>query len=298
MKLKISKSFFALIVLIQSATSKTQLSSADVGKFLFEYRSLSLAVLEIIRSLSDEASVLSIIKVTSQDVDAEKIDLFTETIAKGVDCLLELHTRDCDETTTMKQNALLVFANGMKIWEIEKFLLSLKFESHGKLLIVVLNKVSSDSSIKLMLDIMWLKFTLNVHVLTIALNDDVHLNTFFPYAKDWCGQVHPVVWNVYRNETFIMQREHFPQKNVNLYQCSLRVAVFNAPPYMLVFLSENGTIDVDGADGNMLETLAEQLNFVINYTIVSEDVRWGELYANQSATGAMAIVRSYSLVCC
>lgn len=310
MKLKSSKTCFVvvLLVLIQS----TSLSSA--GKTTLneitnsvEHQRLSQAVREIIRSLDvgsngDTPSATDVIKVTSHDVHGKDIDPFTETVLRNINGLFEFHIRDYDITKNIKRtrhNALLIVSKAMPEREIEEFLLSYNFESQKKLLIILLDKTFSPLqphiklTVQALLEIMWRKFTLNVHVVTAASNGDVIFHTYFPFTKDFCGQVHPVVWNIYRNGTFVMQREHFPRKNENLFRCALNVAVFNAAPYMIV-LDDSGAIDVDGVDGKLLKTLANELNFTIKYNVVSDDWRWGEIYANQSATGALKLV---SLFC-
>lgn len=297
MKLKISQSFLAIIVLIESAP----LSSADkmmlnVITDSAQHKTLSQAVIEIIGSLDgDKPSATNVIKVTS-DVDAGTIDLFTETIKRNINGPSEIHIQNNDNLNikhfTCRHNAVLI-VNQMTLREIENFLWPLNCESSRKFLIIFLEKETIsplESSIKLMLDIMWRKFILNVHVVTLKGNGDVHLYTFFPYTKDFCGQVHPVVWNIYRNDSFIMKREHYPRKTDNFHQCKLNVAVFDVPPYMIIRNTTNGVIDVEGADGELLKTLSNELNFSINFTVVSEDVRWGEIYANRSATGALGLV--------
>lgn len=295
-----SKTFLVIILLIESAT----LSSA--GKTMLnvitdsaEHRSLSQAVTEIIRSLEgDTPSAMAVIKVTSHDADAKYIDLFTETIVRNINGLFEFHIQDYDKVEAnmnwTRSNALLIVpkitSDSMR--RVEQFLLSWKFELQLKLLVVFLDKnyTPLESDIKLLLDLMWRKFIVNVHVVSLERNGDVTLNTYFPYTKDFCGQVHPVVWDIYRNNTFLRQRDFFPRKNDDFFQCALHVAVFNAAPYMIV-LDENGTIDVDGVDGRLLETISSELNFSINYIVLSEDLRWGEIYANQTATGATELVR-------
>ena len=292
--------FTILVVLTNLMQSASPLSSA--GKMILNEitdpagHQVSQAVIKIIRSLvGDRTSAMDVIKVTSLDVDMKNIDLFVETVIRNNHGFFEYRIRDYSKTK-VTQNDVLLIVDYCSTREIENFLLSCKFESHKKVLIVLLGKTFPPlkGHIKLMLDIMWRKFILNVNVVTVTSspqrNGDVHLNTYFPFSKDFCGQVHPVVWNIYRNGTFLSRREHFPRKNENLFKCPLNVAVFDAPPYMKV-LNESGTIDVDGVDGNLLKTLSNELNFNINYEVVSEDVRWGELYANQSATGAIELVR-------
>lgn len=141
-----------------------------------------------------------------------------------------------------------------------------------------------------MLDITWRNFITNVHVVTIESSEDVTLHTYFPYTKDFCGQVRPMIWNIYRDGKFIMQRDNFPRKDENFFGCPLIVAIFDAAPYMIIH-NESETIDVSGVDGNALKTISCKLNFSVNVTVISEDLRWGELYDNNTATGASELVR-------
>lgn len=61
-------------------------------------RTLSQAVREIIRSLDgDTPSATFVIKVTSQDLDARNIDLFTEAIVRSNNGLLKLPILDNDQ---------------------------------------------------------------------------------------------------------------------------------------------------------------------------------------------------------
>ncbi|CRL04606.1 CLUMA_CG017674, isoform A [Clunio marinus] len=230
---------------------------------------LSQAVTKIVKSLEgDKPSATHIIKVTTHKADAKSIDPFIETIA----------------TTA---NVLLIVSKIMSNRKMEKILLSCSGTSQQKFLIVLLKPFGN--SIKLMLDIMWRKFILNVHVVTLEANGDVALYTYFPFTKDFCGQVHPVVWNIYRNGAFVTQREHFPRKDKNFFRCTLDVAVFNVPPFTL-FINESTNFDVSGVDGNLIKVLSVELNFTINWIIVSDDLRWGEIYANYSSTGATNLV--------
>lgn len=312
---------------LSSADKNTMLNVITRSKDSGEHQSLFQAVRKIIRSLDGDmpSAMISVIKVTSHDArvaaspahvdgDARYIDPFTETIVRNINVLFEFYIQDYDggvsreatskTTSTIKRtrnHALVILSQTMSSREIEVFLLSHNFESQKKVLIVVLldetfsplrnQQQQQQHHIKLMLDIMWRKFILNVHVVTQERNGDVHLNTYFPFTKDFCGQVHPVVWNIYRSGAFVAtQSEHFPRKDENLWQCSLDVAVFNAPPYMTV-LNKTGTIDVGGVDGNLVKSLAKKINFTINYVVLEENLRWGEIYANQTATGAIGMVR-------
>jgi anti-anti-sigma regulatory factor len=271
MKLKISNFFLIFnFLLIESASLSSE-----------QHQSLSQAVLEIIGSLDegDAASAkLSVIKVTSLEADDIVIDLFIEVIVRGFGGVLEIH----DEPTPTRNHALIIATSALSI---EKFLRSFRFDPQNKLIVTIVASSPSAAAVKRMLDVMWRKFILNVHVVTREGNGDVALSTYFPFGEDFCGQVHPVVWNIYRKGAFVEQRDHFPRKTDDFHRCQLSVAVFNAAPYMVL----NGS-DVEGVDGNVLKTLARELNFSINYVYVSDDERWGEIHANRSATGALELV--------
>lgn len=291
-------SFKILLILVIASLMKSVSSmTTNSPDHETDHLYLSQAAIEVVGSLTnDTPSIVDIIKVTSDNADTRVVNLIIETIVRNIDKVFQYRIQDYEERITMENNALLVVSDAISSHEIEHFLMSLSYNSHKKVLIVFLDTTSSvlQHRIKLILNTMWRKFILNVAIINV--NDgEVHLNTYFPFSNDFCNQVHPVLWNIYRNGAFESPRDHFPQKNQNFFKCQLSVAVFHMPPYMFV-INESGTVEVDGVDGNLLKTLSKKLNFAINYVIVPEDVRWGGLYANQTATGAMELVSEFLLL--
>lgn len=261
------------------------------------HQKLSEAVVEIVRTLeSDKPSVTLITK------SASGVDPFTETISRRLNGEIPIQIYSSIRTWN---GVLLIVLNGTAIYEVESVLVPLNITSQEKVLIVLedIESVPSESAIKLILETMWQKFVLNVVVLLDRNDEEVHLYTFFPFTKDFCGQVHPVLWNIFKNNAFAEKREHFPSKTKDFSQCELSVAVFNAPPYM-VLSNQSGTIDVEGVDGNILKTLASKLNFLLKFSIISEDLRWGEIkdsklanktQTNQNVSGALGMVSEFIL---
>lgn len=286
------KSIFLTIFLLSSAEFlQKKIPSTGISD---RHKNLSNAIKEVVRSF-DTPSAMCIIKVcANEDITDEIADDLTESLAANNDDVKEIYARnysDVNASRKIRMNAVLIFSSEMTILEIEDFLkLSFHFSSDKKLLIILLNPDIVQSDMKLILDITWNNFITSIHVVTIEINGDVTLHTYFPYTKDFCGQARPVIWNIYRNGKFIMQRDHFPRKDENFFGCPLIVAIFDAAPYMIIH-NESETIDVDGVDGNALKTISSKLNFSLNFTIISDDLRWGELYDNNNATGASELVR-------
>jgi hypothetical protein len=58
----------------------------------------------------------------------------------------------------------------------------------------------------------------------------------------------------------------------------------------MIVSNKTGIVEIDGVDGKMLKLLANDLNFTVNYVIVEENLRWGEIFSNRNASGAMGLV--------
>lgn len=289
-EVKLRNLFLIFIVsqqLLASNESEIRLNGINS---VVKHTAMTRAVLEIIR---ETTSALDIIKVTSHKNDVEIIDSFVENILWGLNGSLKLQFYNAREKAKkLCSNVLLIVSQKISNDELEALPLQNSFIADKKFLIVLLCDENSDdlfNTVKLLLGIMWRKSVMNVQVVS-KNNDDVLLKTYFPFTKDFCGQVHPVIWNIFRNGTFLQRhREHFPRKDANLFRCALKVAIFSAAPYMIL-ANNSGTIGVGGIDGTLLMTLSEKLNFSTEFLVVSEDFRWGEIFQNRSASGATELV--------
>lgn len=298
-----------IMLIISASTSSVRKSSSDamIAKVV-ELENLLPAVRRIIRSLNEikscctEASVTNVVEITSttasvavnvcsndgfvNHVESEKVDLFldviTESILRSANGLFELNKFHvhCPMEQRIQNNVVLIVSNIVTIREIEKFLLSsIEIDSSKIFAIIVQAKPIED--IKLMFDVMWRKFTmLNIVIISIAagIEGEFFTYTIDPFAEDSCGQVHPVAWN---SNSFDLSNFHL---------CSLGVAIFHAPPYMILSYESSKITNFSGIDGNVLRSLATKFNFTLNLTYVPEDIRWGEVRADMTASGALDLV--------
>lgn len=118
--------------------------------------------------------------------------------------------------------------------------------------------------------------------------EEVLLYTFFPFEENKCAQIHPILWNTFRNKKFISNKTVYPKKLKNMNKCPLTIATFDKPPFIL--LSKNGSkYSVDGIEGKLINFLSERMNFTQNILTPSDGIR-GVINANGSSTGASKLL--------
>jgi hypothetical protein len=104
-----------------------------------------------------------------------------------------------------------------------------------------------------------------------------------PFNEHSCADTKPFVLNSYKNGTFNNnQISHYPEKLANLHNCTIRVATsLDADPCVHA-VNSNEKIVPHGSDISVIETLAEVLNFHIQYTFTNTQ---GYLNRDGSAEG-------------
>lgn len=138
--------------------------------------------------------------------------------------------------------------------------------------------------------LLWNIFVYNIDFLQVDENDSSKINllTFVPFSKcvndtcgyrdkKECGNTKPIIINQYVKGAFQLKRDHFPEKMSNLYQCPVKIVTFNCPPMMMInYLdSHDGkkSFKLHGVDGEMITTLADELNFRIDLFHISDLIR-------------------------
>jgi len=250
---------------------------AHVSGLMCDYEILLQAVAAIIEDAVD----VDVIQVTTTSSQSE---LFAATVVEN--SKLKLYSNSTDHHHLPVADYTLIIIE--KDYEFAAFMAMNNFASHQKVIVVMLGR-KSRRLVDCLMNAMWTKFVLNVQVITES-NQRALIYTYFPFRDDSCGQVNAVLWNIYRNGSFLLDIEQFPRKTDNFFRCPLKVAIFNAPPYMIL-TNSSGKLQMTGVDGELLKVLAEKLNFSIQHTIVSEELRWGQfITSNGSATGALGLV--------
>ncbi|CRK90109.1 CLUMA_CG003827, isoform A [Clunio marinus] len=117
-------------------------------------------------------------------------------------------------------------------------------------------------------------------------NRFVTVKPFMPFNKLNCNDTSAITVNKFVKGKFVKNLKYFyPQKMRNLHDCYVRVAVANsAPPFVIEKKLSNGSSELSGQDISMIKTIAEYLNFKINYSFIGHE---GYLLENGSAVGPL-----------
>lgn len=127
----------------------------------------------------------------------------------------------------------------------------------------------------------------------LAMFDDkkgsIQIKTFNPFNEDKCNDYAPVRINEFRAGKFTNGTENlFAKKMKNLYKCPITVATTNnSEPHIFLKKLENGAIDITGRDISLINTVAELLNFTVEFTYIGTN---SYIFENGSAGGVYEAV--------
>lgn len=110
------------------------------------------------------------------------------------------------------------------------------------------SRVDSMKIIKEMFEELWSMQIADV-ILMCRKSEAIELYTFYPYSKDHCNEVKPVL--------VTYGDDYFPRKNLDLHGCSLKVAAYKEAPHFI-----NNT--AVGIDAEMVKFLSKALNFQLD----------------------------------
>lgn len=77
---------------------------------------------------------------------------------------------------------------------------------------------------------------------------------------------------------------------MDLQNCSLTAAVWDAPPYLSYYPNRSGYAKLGSFEGEMIVELAKKLNFSMELVEPSNDEQRGRRLDNGSLTGALQLV--------
>lgn len=121
---------------------------------------------------------------------------------------------------------------------------------------------------------LWEKHIYNVD----SIYDNGKVETFLPFGKNsTCGDTKPVHVNHFKNGKFENGLESvFPEKLLNLQNCSIRFVTFADTFSVKKINSSDGSLKLSGYDVEMMTALASSLNFHVQLTFLeSVPVPWG-----------------------
>ena len=155
------------------------------------------------------------------------------------------------------------------------------FKLKGYFLIVLTN--GSIPDIQNIFHVCWKLYIHNVDVL-VEEDYSVKLITFIPFKPLRCNDESPMVINEFPiNTAQWKNKEFFPRKFNNLFNCSVKIATFeNAPAVMQHPVNKN----IYGVDIDIMDNIAQLKNFSINLEFISDLDGRGYVLDNGTSTGA------------
>lgn len=120
--------------------------------------------------------------------------------------------------------------------------------------------------------LLWKIQIINVIVMMEDESRKILVKSFKPFKKGTCNDTTAVTINEFIDGKFAVNDNFFPDKMQNLRNCGIRVALSkNADPFVTIRKRKNKTYDITGEDINLLNTLAERLNFKVSYTFIGAE---------------------------
>ncbi|XP_037932334.1 uncharacterized protein LOC119667119 [Teleopsis dalmanni] len=139
----------------------------------------------------------------------------------------------------------------------------------------------------------WLHYLINCVVQVQTERGEVLLYTYFPFTAKYCYKIEPVLFNQFKGAGFT-KSELFPRKLKNFYGCKLKAALWHLVPLVTLETNVEGQVKINGGfEGNMLNVLAQKLNFSVEIWIPPEAVKRGTL-VNGSFNGAIGMTEKHT----
>lgn len=271
------KSFYFLCLIVRHAIShKFELHSTN-------HSNLAVAISKIVDKLaSNDIKTANIITSLGELEDYELKDFRNKLSKKCFMTEISLRQESRMFNIGRKRFFSLILLNTFDDFvNVYKKISSDKFHFNGFYLIVLLKEASLRN--EKIFEMLWKLQIHNAIVMFEDENDDISINTFFPFNDSECSM--PVLINKFQSGKFSNEsiESFFPEKMKNLNNCSILVSLANSTkPFVNENHHPNGTFTLTGREIELMNTLSSALNFHINYTYLGHE---GFILANGTAKG-------------
>lgn len=164
------------------------------------------------------------------------------------------------------------------------------FKPNGFYLVVLISGIipEIDKIFELMLE----KQMFNVEAVFEDEDHRVVFKSFMPFKAGSCNQVKPIITKAVDPSTNSLSSEVkkiFPNKLRNLHGCPIRISISNdSEPFIFATRLNNGSYKLSGGDITLINALAENLNFKINYTYIGPE---GVFFDNGTTYGPLKALK-------
>lgn len=163
-----------------------------------------------------------------------------------------------------------------------------KFEGYQGLFLVVLTSYENQADqTKAILEDFNSNYLMRVNVVFLKTPNEAKIFTFFPFTPTSCGEVHPVLLDTYiTGYGFLENKSLIPSKTKQMYQCPMKIAAVNFPPFVIIDKNREGSKKFSGIDARVLKTLALVMNFSLDVETFN-NTGWGELALDGTSSGVL-----------
>ncbi|XP_075155866.1 uncharacterized protein LOC142229211 [Haematobia irritans] len=137
----------------------------------------------------------------------------------------------------------------------------------------------------------WLYYIVNVALLLVLDGKSNDLYTYYPFTSAHCHRAQIRKLNEENVKiTTLKANELFPEKFLNFHKCTLIAAVWEVPPYLTLPQDDEENIVFGGVEGLLLNILAKELNFKMDFKTPPNNEQRGLVLPDGSLTGAIKML--------
>lgn len=266
-----------LIILTSSIVTVTVASEREFVK----------AILEIIDYMVLRHRVINLVYSTENMKDGYFMSFLDELITRCKSTYLirlDNYTHILTTPNRIKRNSVF-FLDTMEVFNIlVKNIVPTKFDFKGNFLFVLMNTSKTLDSSGDVFSALWQKYVYNVNAIYKTDGNEIVVTTFLPFeSSKSCGDTQPKIINKFRHGKF-ENNLIFPPKMRNFNGCPLRVVTFEDVD---VVMRAADSDKLYGYGIELLDVLAEQLNFKPDINFLYGDFPFGIVYDNGTSVGAL-----------
>lgn len=244
-------------------------STAAITAITQKTYNISHAIKDIsVKFFEKNFSNIAIISSITKDMKMRSDDILTDLIVElGSDFRIAIESKILQDSLYKKNSPLIILINSLESFEQIKDKLEYNHVRFRKYyLLVLVNGLFP--GIENVVGEFWLHWIYNINVLSRDLEGNITMRTFFPFAKEKCGNEKSLeVINSFDPETRLWTSDKFfPRKFDNLNLCSFKVmAIGSNAPSVIVKKLESGKVAFSGFEIEIIEEFSKDLNFTAQF---------------------------------
>lgn len=165
-----------------------------------------------------------------------------------------------------------------------------RYDPSGYYLIVISEPDPPDDTVENVLIHLWKLQLVNVNVI-LERSGHILVYIYFPYREGHCRKIRPkLLFNLTTTGWDSSQVVFYWNRLRNFYGCTLFGGTFEAKPYTIYRgMRSDGSFQVSGFEGDLMQVLADKLNFTLRWKNSPE--QWGFARPMGNSTGLMKMAQ-------